>query len=548
MAAPPIPLGKLLKEQGLITEDQIKFSLVEQKITGEKIGECLRRLGLISDSDLAKAIAVQSKFSFINLSGFLPEMPILRRFPSPIARQFNILPISIEQNHLVAAISDPFNPVLKEAVFRATGLIADFFVSSEIEIKKIIERFYYLLEHPIEQEIDRVIMTLKRDPAADIDISTLIDNILSIAVSYRATDVHVTPSDITTRIMFRIDGMMSLSYVLPVAMHQKFITNLKIKSEMDISEQRKPQDGRTSFEFLGDTFDIRVSTVRTNNGENMVLRLLPSRGSSILGVNDLGFEENQLKKISNLFAKPYGIVLVTGPTGSGKTTTLYAALKEQDSIGKNILTVEDPIEYEFSMIRQTQVNEKAGYNFASAIRTFLRQDPDVILVGEIRDEETAVLAVRAALTGHLVLSTLHTNTSIGAVARLKDLGISPFLLSSSIMGVIAQRLIRLLCDKCKLPYEPTEEEINKYSFQSSDTLFSPKGCSSCRETGYRGRIVISEVMMFTPHILSLLAEDAPLTKIEQEAKLEGFIKMDEDAIVKLKKGKTSIAEIERVLG
>lgn len=548
MSPTPIPLGKLLKEQGLITEEQIKFSLVEQKITGEKIGECLRRLGLISDTDLAKAIAVQSQFSFINLTGFLPEMSILKKFPSQISRQFNILPISIEQNRLVAAISDPFNPALKEAVFRATGLMADFYVSSEVEIKKLIERFYYLLEHPIELEIDRVIMTLKRDPAADIDISTLIDNILSIAVSYRATDVHVTPSDITTRIMFRIDGMMSLSYVLPVAMHQKLITNLKIKSEMDISEQRKPQDGRMSFEFLGDTFDIRVSTVRTNNGENMVLRLLPSRGSSILGVYDLGFDEKQLKKITTLFAKPYGIVMVTGPTGSGKTTTLYAALKEQDSIGKNILTVEDPIEYEFSMIRQTQVNEKAGYNFAGAIRTFLRQDPDVILVGEIRDEETAMLAVRAALTGHLVLTTLHTNSSIGAVARLKDLRISPFLLSSSLMGVIAQRLIRVLCDKCKLHYEPNQEEILRYSLDNTDTLFAPKGCPSCRETGYRGRIVVSEVMQFTPHILALLAEDAPLTTIEQDAKLDGFTTMSEDAALKLKKGITSIAEIERVLG
>lgn len=546
--ASPVPLGKLLKEQGLITEEHIKFALIEQKITGEKIGECLRRLGLISDVDLAKAISIQSKVPYISLSGFLPDMNILKRFPANLARQFNILPLSINQNKISVAISDPFNQTLKDVIFRSTGLTSELFVASEIEIKKLVERFYYLLEHPIEQEIDRVIMQLRRDPNVDIDINTLLDHILSVGVTYRATDIHFTPSDITTRIMFRIDGLMTLSYVLPIAIHQRIVTNIKIRSEMDISEQRKPQDGRMSFEFLGDSFDIRVSTVRTNYGENVVLRLLPSRGSSILGINDLGFSSTQLKIIKKLFAKPYGIVLVTGPTGSGKTTTLYAALKEQDAIGKNIITVEDPIEYEFSMIRQTQVNEKAGYTFASAIRTFLRQDPDVILVGEIRDEETAVLAVRAALTGHLVLSTLHTNTAIGAVARLRDLGISPFLLSSSLAGVIAQRLIRKLCPYCKVPHEPTQEEKERFGLNDGDTIYRAGSCPQCRETGYSGRMVVSEVMTFNERMLALLGENAPLNQIEEEAKQSGFITMFQDACEKLKAGITSISEIERVLG
>jgi len=548
MSSTNIPLGKLLKDQGLITEEQIKFSLIEQKITGEKIGECLRRLGLISDTDLARAISLQSDFPFINLSGFIPEMQLLKRCPSQIAKQFNILPVSYDNKKLTFAISDPFSATTKEVVFRTTGYLPDFFVGSEIEIKKLIERFYYLLDHPIEQEIDKVILSLKRDPLSDIDISGLIENILSVALSYRTTDVHITPSDITTRIMFRIDGMMTLSYVLPVKLHQRLITNLKIKSEMDISEQRKPQDGRMSFNFLGDNFDIRVSTIRTNNGENMVLRLLPSRGNTILGLNDLGFEEEQLKRISSLFTKPNGILLVTGPAGSGKTTTLYAALKEQDAIGKNILTVEDPIEYEFSMIKQTQVNEKAGYTFASAIRNFLRQDPDVILIGEIRDEETAMLAVRAALTGHLVLSTLHTNTALGAIARLKDLGISPYLLSSSLIGIISQRLCRVLCEKCKIAYIPTNEEKKKYFLSDKDIIYQPVGCPSCRETGYRGRIAVSEELVFTSNILSLLAEDAPLTKIKNDAIKEGFYTIDHDALNKLKKGVISIMEIERVLG
>lgn len=348
--------------------------------------------------------------------------------------------------------------------------------------------------------------------------------------------------------MYRIDGVMQLAHVFPHILHSRMITNLKVRAGIDISEQRKPQDGRLTFEFLGEVFDVRVSTVRTNFGENMVMRLLASRGSSMFSIRDLGFEKKNVDTLHRLFAHPYGMVLVTGPTGSGKTTTLYAALREQDTIGKNILTIEDPIEYELMMIRQTQVNEKAGYTFATAIRTFLRQDPDVMLVGEIRDEETAILGVRAALTGHLVLSTLHTNTAIGALARLKDLGISSYLLSTSLVGVLAQRLIRKLCQQCKKEVTYPAELLEPYELPVDQAYFEAGACKYCNDTGFIGRECVSEVLEFSDPILRLIAEDAPLGLIYDQASKEGFTDLMYSARQKVVAGITSLEEFHRVMG
>ncbi|MDA8162977.1 MAG: GspE/PulE family protein [Desulfobacteraceae bacterium] len=547
MASAAPQIGKLLKDANLVSEAYIQFAVREQEATGEKLGECLIRLGIVSDSDIAKALAAQSGMPFIDLRVFIPDPNVLSRLPAQVARQNLVLPLFVKGNSLHIAVTDPYDPTYSEIIFRFTGLPATAHVGGRNELKKLVERFYYLLEHPVADEIDGIVERARLNPSIDIDIAKLVDMLLSSAVSLRATDLHITPSSVSSRVMFRVDGIMSSAYVFPAVFHSRLATNIKVRSGMDIAEQRKPQDGRMSFEFLGDFFDIRVSSLRTNFGENMVLRILPSRGGQVLGLSDLGFEHDQMQVMKQLFSHPHGMVLLTGPTGSGKTTTLYAALRIQDVIGKNIITVEDPIEYEFMMIRQTQVNEKAGYDFASAIRTFLRQDPDVILVGEIRDDETASFAVRAALTGHLVLSTLHANTAMGAIARLRDLGVSPFLLASSLVGIAAQRLVRRLCPDCKEKYLPSSELIERYKLSPDGEYFRPVGCQHCRQTGYSGRMVVAEILPFTKEILRLVAEDAPLGDIDDQARKEGFADLMDIGLTKVKRGETSLDEIQRVI-
>ncbi len=543
----PPPLGKLLKEYKLVTEEHIQFALAEQKATGELMGECLIRLGLVTDTQLARVLAAQAGAPFIDLSAFMPDREILSIIPANMARQKQVLPLWNKDGTFNIAVPDPYDPSPAEAVFRYTGVTPTIHVGAAGLLRKLIERFYYLLENPIEQRINEVTASLKTNPSADVDVDTLITHLLAEAISVRATDVHISPSDISSRINFRIDGVMRLVHVLSSSIHPRLITNIKVKSGMDISEQRKPQDGRMHFEFLGDEFDIRVSTVRSASGENVVMRLLGA-GSSAVVMGDIGFEGDQYRQIKTLLAKPHGIFLVTGPTGSGKTTTLYAALRAQDVIKKNIVTIEDPIEIEFSMIRQTQVNIQAGYTFASAIRTFLRQDPDVILVGEIRDENTAVMATRAALTGHLVLSTLHANSAVGALARLSDLGISRYIMSTSLIGIMAQRLFRKLCMRCREPYEPSLKEKEALNLPDEGNYYRAAGCRDCNHTGYLGRMAVAEVLPVTERITELIESNASILDIENAARESGFYDLQEAGRRKVMAGETSVDEFVRVLG
>ncbi|MEF3168321.1 MAG: GspE/PulE family protein [Deltaproteobacteria bacterium] len=548
MPGPRPQIGKLLFESGLVRENQIEFALTEQKATGERLGDCLLRIGFVSDSDLARVIAEQAGRPFVDLMAFTPDMELLKRIPAAVARQQCVLPIMMKDGRLHIAVHDPYDPLPAETVFRITGLAPTIHVAGRNILKRLVEQFYYLLENPPERYIEDAIARLRIDQGADIDANRILDILLAAAVSHRTTDIHLTPSSLSSRIILRIDGVLSPAHVFPLALHNRLVSTIKIRSGMDIAEQRRPQDGRMGFEFLGSVYDIRVSTVLTNHGENVVMRILPSRGTDHVTIRDLGFEGSQLDTIRSLFARPDGMVLITGPTGSGKTTTLYAALKEQDAIGKNITTVEDPIEYEYSMIRQTQVNEKAGYTFASAIRTFLRQDPDVILVGEIRDEETASLAATAALTGHLVLSTLHTTTAIGAIARLKDLNVSPFILASTLAGVISQRLIRKLCPFCKKPYSPSREILERYGLSPDGNYFKAGGCPECQGKGYLGRSAICEVFKVSKEVARLIADDVPLWHIEDRLRAEGFTDLTASGLRMVARGETSIEEFMRVVG
>jgi len=548
MPSPRPQIGKLLLESGLVRENQIEFALTEQKATGERLGDCLLRIGFVSDSDLARVIAEQVGRPFIDLMAFTPDMALLQKIPATVARQHRVLPLFMKDNRLHIAVHDPYDPVPAEMAFRFTGLAPEVHVAGGNVLKRLVEQFYYLLENPPERYIENATASLRSDPGADIDVNQLVDTMLAAAASRRTTDLHLTPSRLSSRAILRIDGVLSPTYVFPLVLHNRLVSSIKIRSGMDIAEQRRPQDGRMSFEFLGSAYDIRVSSVLTNHGENIVMRLLPSRGADHVTIQHLGFEASQIQTLRHLYGRPHGMVLVTGPTGSGKTSTLYAAIKELDAIGKNITTVEDPIEYEYSMIRQTQVNERAGYTFASAIRTFLRQDPDVILVGEIRDEETASLTTKAALTGHLVLSTLHSNTAIGAIARLRDLNVSPFILASALTGVISQRLVRRLCPYCKEPHSPPPESLKRYGLPADGEYFKAGRCPQCQNKGYMGRAAICEIMSVSKDMERLIADDAPLGRIEDRLKAEGFSDLAASGLRMVARGETSIEELARVIG
>jgi len=541
------PIGQLLKERGFITEEYIRFALLEQKATRERLGEILTRLGLVTELEVARVLAEQAGLPFEDLSTVTPDPKALLKVSPAFAKQREILPLRIEEGALVVALPDPFNLPLQEAISRVSGMRIKPVVAARSQINRASERFYYFLESPPEKELEKVTERLRENPNAEVNIEDLIEKLLIVATGKRATDIHITPSEKTTQVFFRIDGVLEPFWIFPRVIHSRLIGAIKVRAGMDIAEVRLPQDGRMHFAFLGEEYDLRVSTVRTPSGENMVIRILPA-GSAVPHLSTLGFTEEEVALIKEIFERPYGMFLVTGPTGSGKTTTLYAGLRLLNLLEKNVLTAEDPIEYRLPLARQTQVNEEAGYTFARAIRHFLRQDPDVILVGEVRDEETAEMAVRSALTGHLFLSTLHTNDALSTIYRLKDLGISSDLLASSLLGASAQRLIRKLCPYCREEYHPPEELLAYYNLPRDHTYFRGKGCESCGGRGYLGRTVVTEIFRVSNRIRALIAEDAPLTKIAEVARGEGMKSLRDSAREKVLEGITTVEEIRRVIG
>jgi type IV pilus assembly protein PilB len=382
--------------------------------------------------------------------------------------------------------------------------------------------------------------------------------IINSGIINRASDIHITPENLSSNVFYRIDGIMQHFYALPLDFHAYLVSRIKILSNLDIAEQRLPQDGSFTHKFLNEEFDLRVSTVPTAFGENVVLRIL-SKDISVFNLENLGFEDFQINLLKKHFNKSMGILLLTGPTGSGKTTTLYSALRRINILNRNVVTVEDPIEYKFPFIKQTQINEKAGYTFSRAIRSFLRQDPDVILIGEIRDLETAEMAVRASMTGHLVLSTLHSNDAVGAIPRLEDIGIKPFLIASSLNAIVSQRLIRKVCPSCKVEYETdtldiakalgiSVEAVKKYAKNEKVTVAKGKGCSHCNNTGYLGRTVLAEILEVDEEISSAIVESKNINYIKKLAIEKGMIPIKEIGLIKILRHITTIEEINRVVG
>lgn len=539
-------LGELLKEKGFITEEHINYALLEQKITKERLGEILERLGFITENDVVITLAYQSGIPYIDVDEILPNESILQLFNKNLCLNNVFLPIRKVDRSIEIAAYNVLDEKIRQLISRHTGLMSKVYISERKKIVNAINKFYYFLENPIDKLIQTEVNLISQDVEMARGMDVLIKHILHMAVKMRATDIHIRPMEKSLNISFRVDGVMKFVMSFPVALN-RIVVSLKMKSEMDIAEQRRPQDGRFSATILNNMYDFRVSTIVSPLGENMVLRILPME-SAIMGMKQLGFLDRHIQMVEEMFNEPFGIILLTGPTGSGKSTTLYAGIRRLDLLKKNVLTVEDPIEYGIPLLRQTQVNEKAGYTFANAIRYFLRHDPDVILVGEIRDSETAATAVTASTTGHLVLSTLHTNSAIGAISRMRDLGIRPFLIADSLIGVVSQRLVRKICNNCKESYAPSEAE-KKYLRDSSITeLYRGKGCEICDNSGYFGRTLVYEMLTVNREFAMLIEQVSDISLISKKAKESGFVDIFDVMVDKVKEGITTTEEAVRTLG
>ncbi|MBF0309798.1 MAG: type II/IV secretion system protein [Magnetococcales bacterium] len=540
------PLGVLLQEKGLITPAHIELALQDQKITREKVGEILERLGFVSQFDVATTIADQDKRPYRDVDQVRPKDQTLRLFNMNLCLTNHFLPIEHGDGKIEIIAANEDMDSLERLISRNTGLKPVFFQGERGKLHNAIQYFYYFLENPVEKLIEREIQLLSADVDDVRSVEPFVNGLLQLAVKNRASDIHIRPMDRSISVAFRVDGVMRAMFALPPNF-RRLITNLKMKSDMDIAEQRLPQDGSFSATILNNHYDFRTSTTVSAYGENMVMRLLPMR-SDFMGMAQLGFDRADIDLLTQIFNEPYGIVLLTGPTGSGKTTTLYAAVRALNLTEKNVLTVENPIEYRIPLVRQTQINVKAGYTFASAIRHFLRHDPDVILVGEIRDKETAETAISASETGHLVLSTLHTNTAFGALPRFRSLGVPSFMLADSLVGVVSQRLVRKICPHCKEEYRPSEEDLDYLGDRTIKVLYRGKGCETCHNTGFYGRTLIYEVLRSDPALAVLIGKDATQDEMIKLARENGFREIKHSALTKVKRGEVSVAEVVRALG
>ncbi len=551
-----VQIGELLKSSGYINDKQLEIALNIKKIYPNKLlGEILKELYFVSTTEIANALALQSNKQYLNLRDIVPSEEALRIINKEAAMQFKVLPFKLDKK-LHIATDDPYNIVAFDLIKRRSSLDLEVYLTEEDLLTKYIQIYYFLLENPIDKQAEELLERIKREGINNV-IQDVIKFIIDSAIVERASDIHITPQNLTLDVFFRVDGILRYFISFPKETQQTIISRLKVMSNMDIAEQRLPQDGSFSYKFLEENYDMRVSTVPTAFGENVVIRLL-SKNLSMFTLENLGFRENDLKVLIKQIAKPYGILLLTGPTGSGKSTTLYSLIRKINVLERNVITVEDPIEYRFPFIKQTEVNEKIGYKFSSAIRSFLRQDPDVMLIGEIRDEETAEMAIRASITGHLVLSTLHTNTAVDAIPRILDLGIDRTMLASSLNAVISQRLVRKLCPFCKEETEYSksylinmgfsEESVSKIIKEESFKGYKAVGCKNCSGTGYSGRKIISEILLVDKEIANMIAEGESVIKLSEKAREKGMITLEESGLLDILEGITTPEEVLRITG
>ena len=555
---PPKRIGDILIDKGVLTRDQLQIALTEQKKHRQQLGRLIVELGFATEAIVRDALSEALGQESVDLGQVVVDSEVLQLIPRDVARRYRVLPITYaaEEQVLTIAMADTANVVAQDQLRALLGGQMDLKVvlAGETEIENAIDQFYgYELSidgilHEIETgQIDYASLDANVEEYSQ-PLVRLVDAMLSDAVKAGASDIHFEPEQGFLRIRYRIDGVLRQVRSLHKNYWSAIAVRLKVMSGMNIAETRAPQDGRISLTLFGRQVDFRVSAQPTTWGENIVLRIL-DRDKGIVALEELGLADTALATLRLMMARPEGLLLVTGPTGSGKTTTLYSLLNHVNNDAVNIMTLEDPVEYPMHLIRQTSVNEAAKLDFASGIRSMLRQDPDIILVGEIRDEATADMALRAAMTGHQVYSTLHTNTAIGAIPRLLDLGIVPDVLAGNIIGIAAQRLVRKLCQHCRAPAVPSEMERRLLGLNDNEevSLYRAVGCEQCRNTGYRGRMSVMELLRMNPDLDELVARRANRREIERLALEQGFQPLAEDAIRRVLDGTTTLEEVSRVV-
>ncbi|MHB9035238.1 MAG: GspE/PulE family protein [Armatimonadota bacterium] len=560
---PKTRLGDMLVDAGVLTADQLEWALQRQKQSYKRLGQILLEANLVSEDDIAEARALQLEMPHVQLGEYPIPDDVARLVSESIARTYSLLPVSASNDKLAVAMSNPMDVEAIDAVQRSSRKRVEPLLASEARIMATLDQVYggascaditacveeavggveiQISEHDITGDIAE-----ERRQSGQAPVVKTVNLVLQEAIKQHASDIHLEPRANHLEIRYRIDGSLQHVRNLPKAIQPAVISRVKIMSELDIAEKRRPQDGRIALKIHNKNVDLRISTLPTQYGERVVLRIL-DKSTQQFSVEKLGFAQEEQTVFENMIRKPYGIVLVTGPTGSGKSTTLYAALTHIKSVETNIMTCEDPIEYELDGINQSAVNVKAGLTFAAQLRAILRQDPDVVLVGEIRDAETAEIAFQAAMTGHLVFSTLHCNTAPSAITRLVDMGVESFLIGSSVIGVLAQRLVRTLCPRCKAPYKPTLDELALLGVPDMEgraEFYKPVGCPQCNMRGYLGRLAIFELMPVNEEMRRLALQNPTADQVRDVALAAGMKTMKQHAIEKILAGLTTIDEVRR---
>lgn len=545
-------LGEMLVEEKLITREQLKNTLALQQENGGKLSDTLLSKGLVQPEELAVIQSIQLNLPLIDLKRHQVQPEALRLIPEEIARKYTLLPLDIVNDSLMVVMADPedirtiedIKALVKTRIEVALGIRSDIERAININyrssgaIEKQVSQFTPIKKDETDNE--KVKLTARTPVAETLDL------LIKQAVKDRASDVHIEPQEARLRIRYRIDGILHDMFSFPLSVHSPLVSRIKILSSMDISEQRRPQDGQFALQVDGNEVDIRSATMETPHGERVTLRIL-DKSLALFPLTELGFQYDVLKKYREMLRSPLGMLLVSGPTGSGKTTTLYASINELDRDERNIMTIEDPIEYSFIDINQTQVNDRVGITFAGGLRAIMRHDPDIILVGEIRDSDTVNTAIQSALTGHLVLSSIHANDAVGVLFRLLDLHVEAASISSTLIGIIAQRMVRRLCTNCRDIYKPTEQETAfcQEAKEKITTFYQGTGCNLCANTGYRGRTGIFEFLVMSEPIIKLLRNNTSAGEIKAQAVAEGMVTMKQDGYLKIKDGDTSISEVMR---
>lgn len=558
-------IGELLVESGILTPEDFEKILLEQKDSNKKIGELVVERGICTEYDIAAALSSQLGMPCIDLKAATIEPAGIEIISERLAQKHQIVPIYVRGRDLHVAMADPFSHDALEDVQFATGYRIQPYISTHSDILWAIEKYYNVgssVDSLVSDIMPEQVEVLEEDRGGHAELGDLkkqseaapiirmVNLIITRAVEEKASDIHIEPKKNKLLVRTRVDGALRVDLELPESVQGAIVSRLKIMSSMDIAERRIPQDGRIAVKLGSKTLDLRVSTLPTTFGEKVVIRILDSEGS-LIGLEKLGLDGETRKKFVSLISKPQGIVLVTGPTGSGKTTTLYTALSHIADVEKNVSTIEDPIEYELADINQVGVDEKAGRTFENVLRSLLRQDPDVIMVGEMRDVTTATIAMQASLTGHLVFSTIHTNNTVATITRLRDLGVPSYLISSTIIGIIAQRLVRVICPFCKEAYQPHEDSLRGLALTPQQvkghTFLRGKGCSKCGETGYKGRAGIYEMLVLSQKIKEAIASEASEGQLRQLAVAEGMKTLSHAGVERLMQGTTTVDEVLRAI-